>query len=183
MDYLLHESDASPGPSAGETRLFGLAHGCPQFEQRLLRFAGASDERTNPAEDEVLYVLSGTAAATVGDEHAKLEPGTAAFVSRGTPWRIDDADELEVLSVLVRDPRPVNGSTHAVVAVDSVESGVATAGREFRLLATPDLGCESATQFVGYIPGVRPPDHGHKYGGVVFVLDGQGALHVGGESA
>ncbi len=183
MDYLLHESDASPGPSAGETRLFGLAHGCPQFEQRLLRFAGASDERTNPAEDEVLYVLSGTAAATVGDEHAKLEPGTAAFVSRGTPWRIDDADELEVLSVLVRDPQPANGSTHAVVAVDSVESGAATAGRQFRLLATPELGCTSVTQFVGYIPVVRAPDHFHKYDEVVYVLQGEGALHIEGNTA
>ena len=46
-----------------------------------------------------------------------------------------------MLSVLVRDPLPADGSTHAVVAVDGVEAGAATAGRQFRLLASPELGC------------------------------------------
>jgi mannose-6-phosphate isomerase-like protein (cupin superfamily) len=179
----LHESDVLPGPSADETRLFGRAHGCAQFEQRLLRFANASDERTNAAEDEVLYVLSGTAAATIGAERTQLGPGTAAYVSRGTPWRIDDADRLEVLSILVRDPLPAEGSTHAVVAVDGVDSGAATAGRQFRLLASPALGCRSVTQFVGYIPVVRAPDHFHKYDEVVYVLEGEGKLHIDGETA
>jgi mannose-6-phosphate isomerase-like protein (cupin superfamily) len=183
VDYLLHESDVSPGPSADETGLFGRAHGCAQFEQRLLRFADASEERTNVAEDEVLYVLSGTAAATIGAERTTLGPGTAAYVSRGTSWRIDDTDRLELLSVLVRDPLPSDGSTHAVVAVGAVERGAATAGRQFRLLSTPELGCRSVTQFVGYIPVVRAPDHFHKYDEVVYVLEGEGKLHIGGNSA
>ena len=97
--------------------------------------------------------------------------------------RIDDADGLEMLSVLVRDPLPADGSTHAVVAVDGVESGAATAGRQFRLLAAPELGCRSVTQFVGYIPVVRAPDHFHKYDEVVYVLEGEGKLHIDGETA
>src|SRR5262249_55956757 len=78
---------------------------------------------------------------------------------------------------------PSDGKTHAVVAVDEVESGNATAGREFRLLATPELGCRSATQFVGYIPVVRAPDHYHRYDEVVYVLEGEGKLHIDGEVA
>ena len=167
----------------GESPLFGSKRGCDEFEQRILRFDGASNEQSNEGDDELLYVLGGAGRGTFGGEAADLSPGTAAFVARGSSWRIDAADALEVLSVLVRDPTPPNGSTHAVVAVDSVESGVATAGREFRLLATPDLGCQSATQFVGYIPVVRAPDHFHKYDEVVYVLEGEGALHVDGESA
>ena len=63
------------------------------------------------------------------------------------------------------------------------EAGGATAGRQFRLLATPEVGCASVTQFVGYIPVGRAPDHFHKYDEVVYVLAGEGALHIGGESA
>jgi len=167
----------------GESPLFGAERGCDEFEQRVLHFDGASAEHSNEAEDEVLYVLAGGGRATIGGEPAKLWPGTAAFVAQGSSWRIDDADGLEVLSVLVRDPLPANGSTHAIVAVDGVPSGAATAGRQFRLLATPNLGCNSVTQFVGYIPVIRAPDHFHKYDEVVYVLEGEGALHVDGETA
>src|SRR5438309_9643014 len=112
----------------GETPLFGSERGCEAFEQRVLRFDDASDERSNEADDEVLYVLSGSGRATIGGEPAELSPGTAAFIACGTPWRIDRSDGLEMLSVLVRDPLPADGSTHAVVAVDGAESGTATAG-------------------------------------------------------
>jgi len=37
----------------GESPLFGSERGCDQFEQRLLRFDGTSDERSNDADDEV----------------------------------------------------------------------------------------------------------------------------------
>jgi mannose-6-phosphate isomerase-like protein (cupin superfamily) len=167
----------------GESPLFGSERGCAEFEQRVLRFAGASNEQSNEADDEVLYVLSGSGRATIAGEPAGLSPGTAAFVARGSSWRIDDADGLDVLSVLVRDPLPADASTHAVVAVDAVASGEATAGRQFRLLATPELGCASVTQFVGYIPVGRAPDHFHKYDEVVYVLEGEGALHIDGETA
>ncbi len=167
----------------GESPLFGPERGCDEFEQRVLRFDGASNDHSNEAEDEVLYVLSGSADATIGGEPVALSPGTAAFVACGSSWRIVDADALELLSVLVRDPLPTDGSTHAVVAVDAVESDEATAGRQFRLLATPELGCTSVTQFVGYIPVGRAPDHFHTYDEVVFVLDGEGAVHIDGETA
>ena len=39
------------------------------------------------------------------------------------------------------------------------------------------------TQFVGYIPPGRAPDHFHHYDEVVYVLGGEGAFHVNGESA
>ncbi|MGH2999169.1 MAG: cupin domain-containing protein, partial [Gaiellaceae bacterium] len=39
------------------------------------------------------------------------------------------------------------------------------------------------TQFVGYIPAGRAPDHYHRYDEVVYVLEGDGALHVDGQSA
>jgi mannose-6-phosphate isomerase-like protein (cupin superfamily) len=154
---------------------------CAEFDQRVLRFDTPSDERVAADDDEVLYVLAGSGRATIGGEPASLEPGTAAYVARGVPWRVDEADGLELLSVLVHDPLP--GATHAVIDVDSQDAGAATAGRMFRLLAHPQVGCDSVTQFVGYIPVVRAPDHFHMYDEVVYVIQGDGLLHIDGESA
>ena len=152
----------------------------PEFRQRLLRFEVDSSEHCDDERDEVLYVLEGSAVVTVGGEKRELEPGTGVFVARGTAWQVEAAKGLKLLSVLVEDPLPASGS-HAVIA--SGERGTATAGREFSLLAHPENGCESVTQFVGYIPPGRAPDHFHLYDEVVYVLAGEGAFHVDGESA
>lgn len=167
----------------GETPLFGAERGCEEFEQRLLRFDAPTGPRTNGAEDEVLYVLRGSGSAVVGLDHVELAPGTAVYVAAKTAWSIEAAEGLEVLSVLIRDPLPSDGATHAVVAVDDAEEGEATAGRMFRLLSTPERGCASVTQFVGFIPVGRAPDHYHHYDEVVYVLQGTGALHIDGETA
>jgi mannose-6-phosphate isomerase-like protein (cupin superfamily) len=152
----------------------------PEFRQRLLRFDGAGDEHRDDERDEVLYVLEGSAVVTVGSEKQDLEPGTAVFVARGTAWQVESAAGLKLLSVLIEQPLPASAN-HAVIA--SGERGSATAGREFSLLAHPENGCESVTQFVGYIPPGRAPDHFHLYDEVVYVLAGEGAFHVDGESA
>lgn len=167
----------------GESPLFGDERGCAEFEQRLLRFSEASGEQVNAVQDEVLYVLSGSGTARILDDEFALAPGTAAYVARGTGWRVAGADGLELLSVLVNDPVDADGATHSVVTGDAVEVADATAGRRFRLLATPDVGCATVTQFVGYIPVGRAPDHFHRYDEVIYVLEGEGALHVDGESA
>jgi mannose-6-phosphate isomerase-like protein (cupin superfamily) len=152
---------------------------CAEFRQRLLRFEGDGEERHEDERDEVLYVLEGSAIATVGGETRELEPGAGVFVARGTRWRIESAAGLKLLSVLVEQPLPASAS-HAVLA--GGERGTATAGREFTLLARPENGCESVTQFVGHIPPGRAPDHFHRYDEVVYVLAGEGAFHVDGES-
>ena len=172
MQYCLHP-DGTNGPL---TPLFD----CPEFDQRLLRFEGASAERRNAGEDEVIYVLRGSGEAAVDGEPVTLEEGTAVYVAGGSSWSVNDADGLEVLSVLVRDPLP-SEAPHAVLH-GGARAG-ATAGRQFTLLATPETGCPSVTQFVGYIPPGRAPDHYHLYDEVVYVLEGDGELHIGSEAA
>jgi mannose-6-phosphate isomerase-like protein (cupin superfamily) len=182
--YWLDSADVAgveaPSGEVAAYELFGEAHGCVPFEQRILRFLGGGAERRDDERDEVLYVLDGTGAATIGRELYDLAPGTAVFVARGTPWRIEECDGLRLLSVLVRAPLPA-GATHAVLSGGG-RAG-ATAGRQFTLLATPEHGCASVTQFVGYIPAGRAPDHFHRYDEVVYVLEGEGSLHISGESA
>jgi mannose-6-phosphate isomerase-like protein (cupin superfamily) len=165
-------------PEGADEPVTGLVT-CPEFEQRLLRFDDASEERRDAERDEVLYVLEGTADIAVGGESHALEPGTGVFVARGTPWRVLTTNGLRLLSVLVESPLEAT-SSHAVVPPG--ERGSATAGREFTLLARPENGCASVTQFVGHIPAGRAPDHYHRYDEVVYVLAGEGAFHVDGGS-
>ncbi|MDX6480897.1 MAG: hypothetical protein QOG85_1407 [Gaiellaceae bacterium] len=153
----------------------------PEFRQRILSFAaGDGGARGDTERDELLYVLAGTGSVVVAGETHELRPGTAVFVARGTGWSVGEAAGLRVLSVLVEDPLPA-GATHAVIATG--EHGVATAGRAFDLFAHPENGCASVTQFVGHIPTGRAPDHFHRYDEVGYILAGEGAFHVGDESA
>ena len=172
------------GDGAPETvPLFGADRGCAAFDQRLLRFDGPSGARSDESSDEVLYVLGGRGVASFGGERAELGAGRSVYVARGTEWQVEEVDDLLLLSVLVHDPLPADGATHVVLDAGEEEAQGATAGRQFLMLASPAVGCASVTQFVGIIPVVRAPDHYHTYEEVVYVLSGEGALHIGGESA
>jgi quercetin dioxygenase-like cupin family protein len=166
MDYALHANERRDGA------LFDVG----VFTQRLAGLAGqhAADDA-----DEVLYVLSGSGRARLGGTDADLRPGVAVFVPAGTAWSAEG--DARALSVLVHDPEPAGAP--AVVDCGAVAKGAATAGRRFVLGATPAVGCNSATQFVGLIPPGRAPDHFHRYDEVIYVLDGEGYLEIAGEQA
>jgi len=186
--YSILRADVNPVPATGDTasviHLFDDAAGCEMFAQRVLCFApGPSPDRSDSASDEVLFILRGSGTVSIGEDEAAVRAGTGVFVSRGTPWSIDAADEVEMLSVLVHDPEPVAPGAHAVVDLEAVAKGAATAGREFTLGICPETGCPSITQFIGFIPPGRAPDHFHRYDEVIYVLEGQGTLHVGGDEA
>jgi quercetin dioxygenase-like cupin family protein len=163
MRYALHETESRAG------RLFDVGG----FSQRVVPLAGRRDP---VGDDELLYVLEGSARATLDGQTHALGPGTAVFVANGHAWSADG--DGRALSVLVRDPASSRRS-HDVVDLATAERGGATAGRQFLLGAR----CESATQFVGLVPPGRAPDHFHTYDEVIYVLDGQGVLYAAGEEA
>ena len=167
MQYAMHESEAVEG------RLFESA----EFAQRVRAVAGEHREDNC---DEVIYFLSGSGRARIDGREHDLRPGSALFVARGTPWSADG--DARGVSVLVHDPAPA-AATHAVVDLNAVEEGRATAGRSFLLGARPDVGCESVTQFIGLVPPGRAPDHFHRYDEVIYILEGEGVLEIGGEQA
>jgi quercetin dioxygenase-like cupin family protein len=173
MRYATHAGDSPDG------RLFDAASGCELFSQRLLRFDDAG-ERSSADSDEVLYVLEGSARATIDGSVHELRPGTAAFVARGTPWSVEG--DAHAVSVLVHRPEGAS-RRYAVLDLADAERDSATAGRQFILGAAPASGCESVTQFVGLIPPGRAPDHFHTYDEVIYVLEGEGMLEIGGEQA
>ncbi len=174
MRYALHADERADG------RLFDAGSGCEFFSQRLLRFAGDSGERSTADSDEVLYVLEGSGRATIDGAEHDMRPGTAVFVARGTRWSVDG--DAVAVSVLVHEPED-GSATRTVLDLAVAERDSATAGRQFVLGATPASGCASVTQFVGLIPPGRAPDHFHTYDEVLYVLDGEGVLEIGGEQA
>jgi mannose-6-phosphate isomerase-like protein (cupin superfamily) len=167
MRYAMHESDSADG------RLVE----CAELSQRLRPVVG---EHLDDRCDEVLYVLSGSGSVTIDGHAHDLHPGTSVFVARATPWSADG--DARAVSVLVHDPAP-GTATHAIVDLTAVEQREATAGRSFLLGATPEVGCGSVTQFVGLVPPGRAPDHFHRYDEVIYILEGEGVLEVGGEQA
>ena len=144
------------------------------FTQRVVDLdgAGGHDEC-----DELLYVLEGDGRLEIGGEQHELRPGVAVFASRGTRW---SAGGVRAVSVLVHDPEPSSG--HAVLDLGAAERGEATAGRQFVLGATPEVGCASVTQFIGLVPPGRAPDHFHTYDEVITILAGRGVFHAAGEA-
>lgn len=176
-------ADEAPGDTVGVISLFDDVHGCRKFAQRVLRFrSGTSRPLGDEAADEVLYVLEGTGTARVGDSRLSLRPGVGVFIRHDTAWSVEADGTLELLSVLVRDPDPAPGP-YATVDLEGEARREATAARQFVIGVSASSGCPSVTQFVGFVPPGRAPDHFHRYDEVLYVLEGQGTLHIDGEEA
>jgi quercetin dioxygenase-like cupin family protein len=184
----MHEADvpavAEPDEAVAVRHLFDDVRGCETFDQRILSFHDRSHDRLDTEADEVLYVLDGEATARIEGVEHELGPGAAVFVARGTIWSVDEVgpDSFKALSVLVHRPEPATAG-HAVVSLPDDATHGATAGRQFSLGVTPEVGCASVTQFVGYIPVGRAPDHYHRYDEVVYVLEGDGVVYAAGDHA
>ena len=155
--------------------------GCERLEQRILRFApGRSDERATGDRQEVLFVTAGRGSLEVAGEVHELDAGTGAFLVPGDVFAVENPgpDDLVLVSVSA----PCKGQRRSQVTVRYADRPVmlATPNREFRLLVNEDSGCLDVTQFVGTIPPGRAPMHSHTYDEVVYVVEGEGVLHLGG---
>jgi mannose-6-phosphate isomerase-like protein (cupin superfamily) len=188
VDYSLARADLDPEQVRGDTvtvlTLFDDARGCEKFAQRVLSFRdGRSRERCECKADEVLYVLAGSGMIEVGASTVSLTPGLGIHLVRGTTWSVEAEAELELLSVLVHDPLPVAPGASGFVDLAAESRRSATASRQFVLGVSPETGCPSVTQFIGFVPPGRAPDHFHRYDEVLYILEGRGILHIGGEQA
>jgi mannose-6-phosphate isomerase-like protein (cupin superfamily) len=161
------------------------ACGCERLEQRVIRFGpGRSAERGEHDRQEVLYVVSGRGVLELGDTGHPLEPGTGVYVVPGDRYSVDNPGPDEVLVVSVtappEDTAPRNGERQVTVRYADRPALPASPNREFRYLVNQDLGCRDVTQFVGVIPPGKTGMHSHTYDEVVYVIEGEGVLHLGG---
>jgi mannose-6-phosphate isomerase-like protein (cupin superfamily) len=182
--YVVAEREVESRPESGtaQTRVtIDRSCGCERLEQRVLRFVpGSSDGRETGERQEVLYVASGRGTLHVGDAPHELEPDTGAFLVPGDRYRVENPGPGEL--VLVSVSAPCDDSRRSQVTVRYADRPVlpASPNREFRFLVNEDAGCLDVTQFVGVIPPGCAPMHSHTYDEVVYVVEGEGVLHLGG---
>jgi mannose-6-phosphate isomerase-like protein (cupin superfamily) len=154
--------------------------GCERLEQRVLRFSpGRSDERSTGDSQELLFVVRGRGTLEAAGGIHELEPDTGAFLIPGETWSVDNHGPDDVVLVSVTAPCEGEQRSQVTVRYGDRPALPATPNREFRLLVNEDLGCLDVTQFVGLIPPGRAPLHSHTYDEVVYVVDGEGVLHLG----
>ena len=128
-------------------------------------------------------MTSGRGTLRVGDEEHSLEPDTGAYVASGEEYELENHGPEELVVIVVEAPQEngasIEPSRRTVRYADqpTLEAG---ADREFRCLVNQDVGCLDVTQFVGLIPPGRAPAHSHSYDEIVYIIDGEGILHIGG---
>ena len=148
---------------------------------------GASQTLGEAPADTLMFAFAGEGTLSLGDETHPLTRGTAALVLAGETAELEAGSSPVALLVSTVGPgvdlhAPV-GPRASVAQLDSAEAGTATGKRSFQVLFGPDNGSVRATLFVGYIPPGKAPWHYHLYDEIVWVLDGEGRLHLGDDVA
>ena len=171
-----------PGDTAETRVVIDASSGCERLEQRVIRFRpGRSAERAVVDRQEILYVASGEGAIEVNGERHELERDTGVYLVPGDRYTVENSGSDELLVVSVTAPQEEDGARSGVT-VRYADRPVlpASPNREFRYLVNQDVGCRDVTQFVGIIPPGKAGMHSHTYDEVVYVVEGEGVLHLGG---
>lgn len=184
--------EVGPAAAVGARDEEGLAHehltigrhtGFSRLEQAIFHCPpGAVIVRDSDGAEETLFVLSGTGWLRAAGRQHELEPEAGVTVGPGVAYELGNAADAPLRLVCVRVPEPEPGALRGAVSVSRLSDqqiASATAAREFRVVADPSSGLQSATHFVGLIPPSRAPDHFHTYDEVIYVIDGTGVMHSG----
>ena len=179
-----------PPPRAGRHRRRRPAlrrrRGCEMFAQRVLLSAPAARASGSTARsDEMLYVLE-------GDGRRRSSAGCALHAAAGTRARPSRPARRGRSRRTGRSSCSRCSSTIPTRRRGPLRRrrpGRARSGRarprarQFALGVRAEAGCPSVTQFIGFVPPGRAPDHFHRYDEVIYVLEGEGILHIDGEEA
>jgi len=140
---------------------------------------GGSLDLADDLHDTLLFVHAGTGA--LGG--APIAGAAAGFVPAGRAAMLEAGEDglgcVRATLGAATDLHAPMGPTEPVVALDHVEPGQATGARSFQVLHGPHNGSTRATSFVGYIPPGKAPWHYHLYDEIVWILRGEGRLHIG----
>ncbi|HEV2064044.1 MAG TPA: cupin domain-containing protein [Thermoanaerobaculia bacterium] len=161
--------------------------------------AGSATAWRNSDGDQVLFVLSGEADLRLDGYLYRLAPDTGVFVRPGGRVGLANpgGQALTLLDSRCPDPGPdivfeeppapespgPPRSPSPVVRLEDQPIERAGDGRWFRVLVDAKTGSEEVTQFVGFIPPGRAPDHFHEYEEVICILEGRGRFRSGEASA
>jgi len=187
--YVVHEGELEGNRGNGDTAARVVAidssNGSSVLELHLANYGpGRSSPRTLEGRQEIMYTTSGSGSLTVAGETHELEPGTAVYLTAGETYEVDNPGSEDLVIVSATAPQSAEDAqlpTARTVRYADQPTLPASGDREFRYLITDEVGCRDATQFFGVIAPGRAPDHSHVYDEVIYVLEGEGVLHGGGE--
>ena len=161
---------------------------------------GASAGWRNGECDEVLFVLEGEGEIQLDGTPHRIaarngvfaRPGSAVAATNTGRARMtlldsrcpDPGPEISVGEII--DPPasvPDSSQPPPIVRFEDQATERAGDGRWFRVLVDAKTGCGQVTQFVGFIPPGRAPEHFHEYEEVACILAGEGRFWSGASSA
>ena len=167
---------------------------CRNLVQRVITVRqGGALTLNNEVSEEVLFVVSGRGDATIEGRGHALLVDTGLLIPPGQTCHVANSgrDELVLVSVISPQPgrKPVSQADAILrpdgkISVHEAEERSIPAGddRYFKLLIDPRYGCRNLTQFMGFIEKSQAPFHTHTYEEVIYILSGEGIVHVGDES-
>ncbi len=188
--FVTSEEAVEPWRENGDTATVRLTidstSGSEKLEQRVIRFApGRSQEHVLDGRQEVVYIVSGSGTLIIEGREHELEPDMGAYIAAGEPFEIDNPGPNDLLLVAVSFPQE-NGSATPPErrTIRRADRPTLPAGEErrFEYLADAELGNHDLTQFLGVIDPSRVPPHGHVYDEVIYVVEGEGTLHLDGKA-
>jgi quercetin dioxygenase-like cupin family protein len=145
-----------------------------------LRLApGASLDLADELHDTLLFAHAGSGSLS----GVQLGEHTAGFLAAGAAGSLAAGSGglacVRATLGAATDLHAPMGAPETAVALDHVEPGKATGARSFQVLFGPHNGSTRGTMFVGYIPPGKAPWHYHLYDEIVWVLRGEGRVHLG----
>src|SRR5262249_12010772 len=138
--------------------------------------------------EEALFVADGQGDVFLGGNRHFVGARSGVFVRPGEAVAIESSGTAPMTLLHSRCPdsgpavrfeqappaAPSKGAVRApsqVVRFEDRPTERAGDGRWFRVLLDKAAGCEEVTQFVGFIPPGRAPEHFHEYEEVVCILE------------
>ena len=180
-------------------RPISRANGAREIAQTVSVYRGGrAPARLNPRGDEVHYVVAGEGLCWIDGGRHELKTGTAFYIPAGAAYAIENTRDHELKIVAVSCPeddgsRVVDDESIAgkgaelaphrrLTTHESEARAIPTGDREFKLLIDKSFGCALVTQFIGFIPQSRAPQHHHPYEEAIYILEGKGIIWAGEES-
>jgi mannose-6-phosphate isomerase-like protein (cupin superfamily) len=188
--FVISEQAVEPWREDGDTATVRLtidrSSGSEKLEQRVIRFApGRSKRHRLEGRQEVVYVVSGRGTLSVEGRAHDLEPDMGAYIASGESFEVENPGPQELVVVAVSFPQG-NGAAPPTDrrTIRRADRPTLPAGEErrFEYLADEEVGSHDVTQFLGVIDPSRVPAHGHVYDEVIYVVEGEGTLHLDGKS-
>ena len=200
---LRHQGDVDGWPVDGGVvqwlidRALGAEH---VMAYRLVLEPDSALSHVHIGAEEVLYVLEGSGEVRVDGAAHLVSPGQAVFIPDGAEHTYINtgASPLVVVGAMA-PPIDLDDIHPAMPRLDLTglpstsldERGVAPrmmderrvtptlmGERSFRVLVSPEVGCQRMTQFTGVIPTGRAPLHAHPHEEAVYILAGTGRLWI-----